>query len=237
MLRLLGRFRAVSFHVVALLAFLSTTAAVSHAQTLTTTATLLWTATGDNGTAGQAAKYDLRYTANALSANDTLSWWNKALLVNMSTHKPPPSGTKDSVVISGLVIGKKYYAMLRIADSAGNWSGFSNIATIDLTRGVTAVEGEVGAPKLVIGAPYPSPTSGAARVAITLARSGPLQADVFDARGRRVRTLYSGSVEAGRHELRWDGFSDGSAQAAAGVYWIRVSTQGVQKSMKLIVIR
>lgn len=208
-----------------------------HAQTKEAVVTLLWTATGDNGLTGQAAKYDLRYTALTVSGTDTLSWWSKAAVIDMTGHTPPPSGSRDSVRISGLVLGQKYYAILRLADKAGNWSGFSNIAVID-TKTVTAIDTEgSSAPKLVVGAPYPSPTSGAAQIALTMARSGPVAAGVFDARGRLVRTLQTGTLEAGLHTLRWDGSSESGQEAAAGVYWIQVAAQGIKKSVKLVVIR
>jgi hypothetical protein len=234
--RLLGRVRAALC-----LALCFTVAPIaaskSHAQTAGLAVTLLWTATGDNGIVGQAAKYDLRYTASTITGTDTLSWWNKAAVVNMTGHVPPPSGARDSVVIAGLVLGKKYFALLRVADAAGNWSGFSNMATIDLTKNITGVDtAELGAPKLVVGAPYPSPTSGTAQIALTLARSGPLSADVFDARGRLVRSLHSGAMEAGPHTLRWDGSAESGQHAAAGVYWIHVAAEGMQKSVKLVVI-
>ena len=235
--RLLGRVRAVPF--TALLAVLTAfIPAFVQAQTLTTAVTLLWTATGDNGTVGQAAKYDLRYTANQVVGTDTLTWWNTSAVINMTAYVPSPAGQRDSAVVAGLVIGKKYYAILRVADSAGNWSGFSNIALIDLTKGVAGVDSEAdSAPKLAVGAPYPSPTSGRAQVALRLARSGPLAADVFDARGRLVRRLQEGVLEAGDHVIRWDGDSENGAAASAGVYWIRVAAAGLQKSVKLIVVR
>lgn len=235
--RLLGRVRAVP--VVALLAaFAAVTPAVVPAQTMTTAVTLLWTATGDNGTVGQAAKYDLRYTANQVVGTDTLTWWNTSAVINMTAYVPSPAGQRDSAVVAGLVVGKKYYAILRVADSAGNWSGFSNIALIDLTKGVAGVDSQgQGVPRLVVGAPYPSPTSGRAQVALRLARSGPLTADVFDARGRLVRRLQQGIMDAGDHVIRWEGDSEGGAPASAGVYWIRVAAEGLQKSVKLIVVR
>jgi hypothetical protein len=209
------------------------------AQVLTKPVTLTWTATGDNGFYGRAAKYDFRYSARQITYADTLTWWKSAAVVNMTSHVPPPSGAKDSIVVAGLVVGMKYYAILRIADSAGNWSGYSNVAVMDLSRGITAVE-EVAlgnAPALVVGAPYPSPTRGRAQVSLTLARSGPVSADIFDARGRLVRTLHAGTMEAGPHVLRWDGASESGAQAATGVYWIRVASEEVRKTVKLVVVR
>jgi len=234
----MGRVRAALLSGIYFALSAASVASPAHAQTNSLAVTLLWTATGDNGLVGQAAKYDLRYTALTVSGTDTLSWWSKAAVIDMTAHVPPPSGKRDSCVVSGLVLGKKYYAILRIADQAGNWSGFSNVALIDLTKSVTGVETvEAGAPKLVVGAPYPSPTSRGAQIALTMARSGPVAAGVFDARGRLVRTLESGTLEAGPHTLRWDGSSESGQQAAAGVYWIQVAAQGIKKSVKLVVIR
>ena len=234
--RLLGRVRAISTVVLAAALLFHLASGSAAAQIAGKSVTLIWTATGDNGLAGRAAKYDLRYSGRTIAGTDTASWWSTASIVNMNSLVPSPSGARDSAVVAGLVVGKIYYAMLRVGDSAGNWSGFSNVALIDLMRGITAVE-EDTAPKLVIGAPYPSPTSGAAQLSLTLSRPGPLSADVYDVRGRRVRTLHAGALPAGPHVLRWDGATEGGAPAAAGVYWIRVSAEGTNQNKKLIVVR
>jgi len=198
---------------------------------------LTWTATGDNGYTGQASRYDLRYSTNPIANRDTVSWWSSATVFSMSGHYPPPAGRADSVSVGGLIIGLKYYAVLRLADAAGNWSGFSNVALMDLSHGVTDVETEAGAPSFVVGAPDPSPTPGAAQVSMMLPRAGSLEAGVYDARGRLVRSLHSGTLEAGAHTLRWDGHAGSGAEAAAGVYWIRVATAEARKTVKLVVVR
>ena len=218
--------------------FLLAVGSDAQAQVLTASVTLTWTASGDDGLQGRATRYDLRYSAKSLTGTDTTTWWGTASAISMGTQSPSASGTKDSVRIGGLVIGKKYFAMIRVSDEAGNWSSFSNLATIDLTRIHTDVESLVlgSAPALTVGAPYPSPTRGQAQVSLSLARSGPLHAEVYDARGRRVRSLHSGTMEVGPHVLRWDGNSESGAQAAAGVYWIRVSAQGFRETAKIVVV-
>lgn len=198
---------------------------------------LTWTATGDNGYLGRAARYDLRYSAYPIVNRDTVSWWSSATVFPMGGHYPPQSGSKDSVTVGGLILGLRYYAVLRLADAAGNWSGFSNVALMDLSHGVTGVETEAGAPKLAVGAPYPSPTEGPTQVSMITARSGPLQAGVYDARGRLVRQLHSGLMDSGPHTLRWDGRAESGTQASAGVYWIRVATVDARKTVKLVVVR
>ncbi|HEX7077290.1 MAG TPA: fibronectin type III domain-containing protein [Candidatus Eisenbacteria bacterium] len=90
---------------------------------------LEWTATGDDSTAGRASAYDLRYRTSAPST-DTLSWWNAATKVpSGSLPVPSVSGSTDSTRVTGLTPGTTYYFVLRAVDDAGNWSGYSNVAS------------------------------------------------------------------------------------------------------------
>ena len=59
-------------------AFLLGARPASGAVASDSTATLSWTATGDDGTVGRASRYDLRYRTTPISGVDTLSWWNAA---------------------------------------------------------------------------------------------------------------------------------------------------------------
>ncbi len=103
----------------------------AEAQT-TASVTLLWTAPGDDGQIGRASRYDVRYSSNSISGTDTLSWWNAATILNLSGKVPSTAGATDSTTISGLLTGRRYYAIVRAADEVPNWSGFSNVAVIDL---------------------------------------------------------------------------------------------------------
>ena len=95
--------------------------------------TLVWTAPGDDGAVGRATRYDLRYSQNAISGTDTTTWWNSAIVVNMSTKVPSSAGALDSMAIAGVTMGVRYYAILRAADEVPNWSRFSNVASFILT--------------------------------------------------------------------------------------------------------
>jgi fibronectin type III domain protein len=101
------------------------------------TVTLLWTATGDDGTTGTATTYDLRYRTAAISGTDTLSWWNAATSVS-GMPVPHASGTTDSMRVRGLTPLTTYYFILKVADEVPNWSGYSNVAVKTTTGDLTA---------------------------------------------------------------------------------------------------
>jgi len=61
--------------------------------------------------------------------------------------------------------------------------------------------------------------------------------EVFDASGRRVRTLFQGSVVAGRHDVDWDGRDETGAAVPSGIYWARVGGGSDAMAQRLIVVR
>jgi len=86
-----------------------------------TTATLKWTAPGDDGKKGRAAVYDLRVATFSVLAN-----WD--LATRVLTPPPGPAGTTDSTVVKGLEEGLSFNFAIRAQDQDGNWSGLSNMA-------------------------------------------------------------------------------------------------------------
>jgi len=63
----------------------------------------------------------------------------------------------------------------------------------------------------------------------------PVRLEVFEAAGRRVRRLISGSLEAGRHEVRWDGRDGSGSVLPTGIYFVRLSGGGGQEAVKRVV--
>lgn len=70
----------------------------------------------------------------------------------------------------------------------------------------------------------PNPFRAGTTIRYALARAGAVDLAVFDAQGRRVRTLASGPRPAGPASAAWDGTSDAGAPAEPGVYFVRLVT-------------
>jgi hypothetical protein len=62
-------------------------------------------------------------------------------------------------------------------------------------------------------------------------QSGRVELVIYDVQGRRVATPVSGALGAGSHRVRWDGRTDGGAPAAAGVYFGRLTTPKVTRTV------
>ncbi len=89
-----------------------------------TSASIRWTAPGDDGTTGTATTYDIRYSSSAIT---TVNWGSATAV----TGEPAPAaaGTQQTFTINGLTPGRSYYVAIRATDDAGNVSGLSNVPT------------------------------------------------------------------------------------------------------------
>ena len=67
-----------------------------------------------------------------------------------------------------------------------------------------------------------------------LPREAEATLQLFDVRGRAVRRLASGPFVAGPHQLAWDGRLEGGALAPAGVYVVRLDSEGRTVSRRLL---
>jgi chitodextrinase len=93
-----------------------------------TSATLSWTAVGDDSLTGTAASYEVRYSTAPITAANFAS----ATAVS-GVPVPAAPGTPQSVVVRGLSRQVTYYFALRTADAAGNRSALSNVPSATTT--------------------------------------------------------------------------------------------------------
>jgi len=89
-----------------------------------------------------------------------------------------------------------------------------------------------GAGSLVLHA-YPSPSGSNVRVPVVIGAaftagkaSADVMVDVFDITGRRVATVFEGSLAAGEHLFEWNGRTASGRPAGAGLYFMRVKVGG-----------
>ena len=84
-----------------------------------------------------------------------------------------------------------------------------------------------------LGDSYPNPFNPAVVIPLELATDAAgVSLTVYDVLGRRVRQVWDGSLEAGRHRFVWDGRDDASKDVAAGVYIYQVEIDGRVEAKK-----
>ena len=87
---------------------------------------LSWTSPGDDAYTGTATQYDIRYSSEPI----TVSNWVSATPI-IAEYNPLLAGSLQTHTVSNLNSGTIYYFAIKTADEIPNWSGLSNIATIE----------------------------------------------------------------------------------------------------------
>jgi hypothetical protein len=107
---------------------------------------------------------------------------------------------------------------------------------LDATYGdITAVRETLAPPlNLALTRCYPNPFGAATTVHYTVPRAGKIDLAIYDIAGRRVVTLVSGVMPAGRYEATWRGRDDRGSRVANGMYFSRLTDGTTVKTKKML---
>lgn len=93
-------------------------------------------------------------------------------------------------------------------------------------------------PRTAIAAARPVPSAGTVWLSLSLERPSRLGVSVLDPRGRRVRLVLSEREwAAGPATMEWDGRDDRGWKAPPGLYFLRVTVDGVQHVRRAVLVR
>lgn len=198
--------------------------------TAATSVTLHWTAPGDDGMTGRATSYILvRSLFPITPANFSLA------TAIPGVPAPKAARSPESFTVTNLFPNTGYFFAIKTVDEAGNVSAMSNLA--HYYTGVVTGVGEPATPTTSFASPWPNPARQSVHLAFVLPREGGCHVEVFDALGRHVRTLASGTRPAGRGDLTWDQRDEAGAPVTAGTYLVRADLAGERWVRRVIVIR
>jgi hypothetical protein len=170
----------------------------------------------------------------------------------------------DSVVVTVCVLGYRSYIIppgslfevrFQALDAGITDVGIGRISVLDIDRNQLSEDiGQAGriivttqtggtVPPVEVGrlSNFPNPFNPATTIVLELpAGSGndmDTKIDIYDAAGRAVRSLFSGTAPAGRSEFHWDGTSDSGSAVSSGIY-MAVSRSGTLRlERKLVLLR
>ncbi len=135
------------------------------ARTGTSAGTIIlnWTATGDDGSTGRAARYELRRSASAITDAN----WSSATIV-AGPPLPGVSGAAETFTVTGLAGETKHHFAIRAIDEANNAGDVSNSASADTLpvapAGVTDLRATVAPGGLVVTLTWTAPGDDGVRL-------------------------------------------------------------------------
>ncbi|MDD4310703.1 MAG: T9SS type A sorting domain-containing protein, partial [Candidatus Cloacimonetes bacterium] len=84
---------------------------------------------------------------------------------------------------------------------------------------------------------YPNPFKNQTNFSWILAKDAPVSLDIYNLKGQKVKTLFSGMGVKGRQMAQWNGRDENNREVASGVYFYRLNTPEGVKVHKMMVLK
>lgn len=169
-----------------------------------------------------------------------LLWPARALAVGSIARMAPLSGAHSgagpmqmSSAVGDVLVGHSTGAALAA------WHGFyaPGMSSRTQVEDPLPAGAPVAALNLYLGPMSPNPARSEAVIEFGNGRPDEIDLSVFDAGGRRVRTLHRGPHAAGVSRVIWDLTTDSRRAVPAGMYFVRLSGASSSRTGRMIVLR
>lgn len=84
---------------------------------------------------------------------------------------------------------------------------------------------------------YPNPFNPQTTISFYVEKQSPVLIEIYDIKGRKVKTLTENIYGQGRHSIVWKGKNDQGENVASGVYLYRMKNGSFSKSRKMILLK
>jgi hypothetical protein len=110
---------------------------------------------------------------------------------------------------------------------------FADSITTDVVGGPPGAR----APIVELGEAAPNPFNPGTSLELVVRQARDVSVEIFDARGRQVRRLFSGKRQPGSYTLRWNGRDAAGRRAASGVYFACLRTGSLRQMQRLVLAK
>jgi flagellar hook assembly protein FlgD len=84
---------------------------------------------------------------------------------------------------------------------------------------------------------YPNPFNPSTTIRFAIPKTGMTRLIVYDILGREVRTLMNSDLNAGYHQIVWNGRNNSGSQVASGMYLYRIEAGSFISIKKMMLLK
>ncbi|MBU2446116.1 MAG: T9SS type A sorting domain-containing protein [Bacteroidetes bacterium] len=101
----------------------------------------------------------------------------------------------------------------------------------------TSIGGSIENLKFDLKQNYPNPFNPQTNIEFTLDSSAAAKLEIFDSNGEKIDKLLDSNLPAGKHNIIWRGENSSGNKLASGVYFYRLTVNGVDQNKKMILLK
>ena len=152
----------------------------------------------------------------------------------------------DSAVTPGV---DYWYAVVAYDDGSQNWAEagvslestrwwtWTGYAEAGITAGIVVSTRDAVPSKFALRQNAPNPFNPETTISFSLADAGDAKVVIYGPTGQVVRTLVNGALEAGQHNVTWDGMDNFGRPVASGVYIYRLTNGQNTAHKRMVLVR
>jgi len=148
--------------------------------------------------------------------------------VTFTPDTPFQSGETVSVMLTGGISS----LWDQVLETGYGWS-FQITSSTD----VVVTDADVLPHRFALQQNYPNPFNAETIIRFTIARSGPVRLTVYNLLGQQVDMLHQGQLDAGRHQISWNGTDRFDRPLASGVYFCRLEADDRSEIRRMVLLR
>ncbi|RLC57347.1 MAG: hypothetical protein DRH89_03735, partial [Candidatus Cloacimonadota bacterium] len=84
---------------------------------------------------------------------------------------------------------------------------------------------------------YPNPFNPTTEISFALKDAKKVNLEIFNVRGQKVKTLVNKSMDAGLHQIVWEGLDDAGKQISSGIYFYKMQAGEYNATRKMIMMK
>ncbi|MCF7885591.1 MAG: T9SS type A sorting domain-containing protein [Candidatus Marinimicrobia bacterium] len=148
---------------------------------------------------------------------------------------------RDHITFSMPIIGLHYLAHGKLSYSGTIHDGEIDIARLyKVLENVSAVKNQYRTKafcdELALKF-YPNPFNSRLKIMFTIPENGKVKINIYDIRGRNIKTVIDQTLVKGKHEYYWDGKNNQGNRVSSGIYFLRLGTNNsANKIIKRVVL-
>lgn len=151
-----------------------------------------------------------------------------------------PSGVPyELVTIDSTTYSDNWPTLFRTAEETRVFTPFFAKGYIDIKQamGIDDYDGSTLPTEYALAQNHPNPFNPSTSISFALPRASEVRLTVFNILGEEVRTLVNERLNAGVHQIAFDGRDNDHQELASGIYFYRIRTSDYTASKKMMLLK